>query len=250
MSYSGERYGYSSGVWGDGGSNTDGTESYGIGVNATSDLGQAVYANNQSPQSATIEADNGDPSGFPLVAANSANNSYCYIDNNGNLLCTGSKNAVVKIDGGERRVALAAIESPKNWFEDFGSAQLVNGVAIVMLEPDFAQTVNTETDYKVFPVPNGDCKGLYVARKTASSFEIRELGGGTSSVMFDYRIIALRKNYENIRLADRTKDSVVNRRVPKRITSPGRFDSKRLIPPALAARAASVRQNAERNAKP
>ena len=89
-----------------------------------------------------------------------------------------------------------------------------------------------------------------MARKTASSFEVRELGGGTSSVMFDYRIIALRKNYESIRLADRTKDSVVNRRTLKRITNPGRFDSRKLIPPAVAARAASVRQNAERKGKP
>ena len=47
-------------------------------------------------------------------------------------------------------VALSAIESPKNWFEDFGSAQLVNGVAVVALDPDFIQTVNTGMDYKSF----------------------------------------------------------------------------------------------------
>jgi hypothetical protein len=68
------------------------------------------------------------------------------------------------------------------------------------------QTVNTEMDYKVFPVPNGDCKGLYVASKTPTSFEVRELGGGASSIHFDYRIMALRKNYENVRFADHTKD--------------------------------------------
>jgi hypothetical protein len=61
-------------------------------------------------------------------------------------------------------------------------------------------------DYKVFPVPNGDCKGLYITNKTAASFEVRELGGGTSSVRFDYRIMALRKKYENVRFADHTHD--------------------------------------------
>jgi len=61
-------------------------------------------------------------------------------------------------------------------------------------------------DYKVFPVPNGDCKGLYVTNKTATSFEVRELGGGTSSVRFDYRIMALRRKYENVRFADHTND--------------------------------------------
>jgi len=171
------------------------------------------------------------------------------VDGNGNLYCTGSKNAIVKIDGGGRRVSLAAIESPKNWFEDFGSAQLVDGVAVVTLEPDFAQTVNTETDYKVFPVPNGDCKGLYVTRKTATSFEVRELGGGTSNVSFDYRITALRKNYENIRLLDHTNDPILNRKGPRRIVHRGSFDSRKLIPPIVAARSAAVHHSAERNAK-
>jgi hypothetical protein len=47
---------------------------------------------------------------------------------------------------------------------------------------------------------------LYVTSKTATSFEVRELGGGTSSIRFDYRIVALRKQYENVRFADHTHD--------------------------------------------
>jgi len=103
-------------------------------------------------------------------------------------------------------VAMSAIESPQNWFEDAGAADLVNGSAVVALDPDFIQTVNTEQEYMVFPVPNGDCKGLYVSHQTATSFEVHELGGGTASVRFYYRIMALRKNYENVRFADHTND--------------------------------------------
>lgn len=144
---------------------------------------------------------------YPFAAYNFANNyAGCYIDNIGNINCTGTKNAVVPLDGGKRKVALSAIESPKNWFEDAGSAQLGNGTAVVMLDRDFIQTVNTEMDYKVFPVPNGDCKGLYVTHKTPTSFEVRELGGGTSNVVFDYRIMALRRKYEKVRFADHTND--------------------------------------------
>lgn len=80
-----------------------------------------------------------------------------------------------------QEVALAAIESPKNWFEDFGAEHLSNGVALIQLEPDYAQTINTKLEYHLFVTPNGDCKGLYVTRKTESSFEVHELGGGTSS---------------------------------------------------------------------
>jgi hypothetical protein len=56
-------------------------------------------------------------------------------------------------------------------FEDALEEFAFDGAASTKAE---AQTVNTEMDYKVFPVPNGDCKGLYVAHKTATSFEVRE----------------------------------------------------------------------------
>lgn len=44
-----------------------------------------------------------------------------------------------------------------------------------------------------------------MSQKSPTSFEVHELGAGTSSVAFDYRIIAKRKNYENVRLADLTE---------------------------------------------
>lgn len=137
---------------------------------------------------------------------NSATGLGCWIDTSGSLNCSGAKHAVVPIHGSQRKVALSAIESPKNWFEDFGSAQLSAGEAVVDLEPDFAQTVNTGVEYHVFLTPRGECEGLYVASTTASGFEVRELHHGSSSVAFDYRIVALRKNFENIRLEDHTKD--------------------------------------------
>ncbi len=116
---------------------------------------------------------------------------------NGNFVATGSKSAVVTLPD-NREVALYAVESPGNWFEDFGHATLRNGVAHVEIDSTFVQTINTEMTYHVFLTPNGDCKGLYVARKTATSFEVRELGGGQTNVTFDYRIVARRKGYENV----------------------------------------------------
>jgi len=189
------------GVWGDGG-----TTSFNSAVLGTVDDGFAGFFVNNSSGPAALVAWNEGSTGAPFFAGNLANGTSCFVDSSGNINCTGAKNAVVPIDGGARTVALSAIESPMNWFEDFGSAQLVNGVAVVPLDPEFIQTVNSELDYKVFPVPNGDCKGLYITHKTATSFEVRELGGGTSSVAFDYRITALRKKYEKVRFADHTHD--------------------------------------------
>jgi len=51
-------------------------------------------------------------------------------------------------------------------------------------------SVNTDVDYYVFLTPAGNCNGLYVASKTATSFEVRDLRQGKSNISFDYRIMA------------------------------------------------------------
>ncbi len=119
----------------------------------------------------------------------------------GNLSVTGTKSSVATLKDG-RRVLLYAIESPKNWFEDFGTGQLTNGEAWVPLEGVFAETVNTGVGYHVFLTPNGDCKGLYVAERRADGFIVRELGRGRSNVSFDYRIVAPRRGFETVRLME------------------------------------------------
>jgi hypothetical protein len=210
------------GVWGDGGSAGQ------TGVVGTADDYYAGYFENNGLINYTLESFNGNSNGYPFAAFNQSFNG-CYIDALGDILCTGAKNALVPIDEGQRKVALAAIESPKNWFEDLGSERLSNGAAVIALEPEFAQTVNTDLEYHVFLTPKGDCKGLYVANETASSFEVHELGGGSSSVSFDYRIVALRKNFENIRLADHTNDPNPWKTMKKR--TPTHLDINRLIPP-------------------
>jgi hypothetical protein len=195
------------GTWGDGGADSN----YGV-IGTTDDHSAGIFHNN-SPNNyyalfGFAEATGG--TGLPWAAFN-GDGAGCSMDAVGDLSCTGSKNAVVPVDGGKHQVALSAIESPKNWFEDFGSAQLVGGVATIRLDARFIQTVNTSQEYHVFLTPNGDCKGLYVNQKTANSFEVRELGNGSSSVRFDYRITALRKNYEKVRFADHSREFPMNR---------------------------------------
>jgi len=119
----------------------------------------------------------------------------------GNLYVAGSKSSTVQLKSG-REVALYAVESPENWFEDFGSAELRGGVAWVPLEASFNEATNAAITYHVFLTPNGDSNGLYVARKTAAGFEVREHGGGGSNVAFDYRIVVRRRGYETIRMAE------------------------------------------------
>ena len=143
--------------------------------------------------------------GAVIVTASSPNiGGSCQIIAGGHLICSGTKSAAVPLEDG-RNVALYAVEAAENWFEDAGSGKLLNGGATVTLESTFAQTVNTGTEYHVFLTPEGDCEGLYVTNKTPTGFEVRELHGGHSNIAFDYRIMARRKGYENVRLADKTK---------------------------------------------
>jgi hypothetical protein len=201
----------STGVWGS--SNGTGAD---VGVSGTTASGTAVLGTAGPGVAGWFEDDAADNSA--LIAINNApindeggpfyaqgNAGYCEIDDGGDLFCTGSKSAVVPVDGGSRKVALYAVEAPENWFEDLGSGQLSNGSARIVLEPTFAQTVDTDLDYHVFLTPRGECEGLYVTDLTPSGFEVRELRHGSSSIAFDYRIIAKRKNYETVRLADYTE---------------------------------------------
>jgi hypothetical protein len=68
----------------------------------------------------------------------------------------------------------------------------------VKLDADFAKVIATD-GYRVFLTPEGNCKGLYVARKRGGAFEVRELNGGTSSVPFSYRIVGRRKDVKRHR---------------------------------------------------
>lgn len=122
------------------------------------------------------------------------------VDVYGDFNCYGSKSAAVPMNNGEYH-AVYAVESPESWFEDFGTAQLVKGRALVTIEPGFAQTVNTTIAYHVFLTPKGDCNGLYVTNEGSTSFEIRELQKGRSDLQVTYRIVAKRKGHEHLRLA-------------------------------------------------
>jgi hypothetical protein len=115
----------------------------------------------------------------------------------GNLTVTGTKSAVVPFPDGSRR-ALYCMESPELWFEDFGSAKLARGRAVVKLDANFAKVIK-RGDYRVFVTPEGNCHGLYVRRKSANNFEVRELMGGKSSIAFSYRIVGRRKDIKQQR---------------------------------------------------
>jgi hypothetical protein len=193
------------GVWGDSAAPNSAVFAGGV-LGTAADNTAGNFANNSGSFYPTINAYNENTTSGSLVFETTGPGLLsCYIDIDANLTCDGSISGVVKADGGARQVALYAMQSPENWFEDFGSGVLTNGAMAVPLDPIFASTVNTGIDYHVFLTPRGECEGLYVTKLTPSGFEVRELHHGSSNVAFDYRIVAMRAGYENQRLDDVTE---------------------------------------------
>jgi|GEM_PF-763195 len=118
----------------------------------------------------------------------------------GNTAATGSKSAIVLTQHHGWR-HLYSMESPDVLFEDVGTAQLEGGSATVTFDPVFAETINLDQPYQVFLTPQGDC-GLYVADKTRTSFTVQALDNKRCAIAFDYRIVAKRLGFEDVRLAE------------------------------------------------
>jgi len=183
----------------------DGNSSSGVGVYATSggSTGRAFEGHTSGGVGilATNTAGNGaDVAGsyigvvarsdtFPLFLTNSTGGSLFYVDGSGNVYYHGTfHNFAVTRAGTIAKTYIARTTSPV--VEDTGSAQLINGAAMVALDPAFAQTIDPRVSYHVMLTPDGDTRGLFVASKGAAGFVVREVQGGRSSLSFDYHIYA------------------------------------------------------------
>ena len=198
--------GLDAGVWADGADNQEAA----LIATADDDYGGIFY--NDSATSSTILALNNNSGGttglnvhaIGTVLRAGGPGGTCGINQTGNIACTGQVKTLVNTRSGTRQVETYSVQSAENWLEDYGSGQLNHGSVTVALDPAFVETVNTGVEFHVFLTPGGDCKGLYVSNKTANSFEVHELGGGTSSISFDYKIVAKRLGHETERLVDVT----------------------------------------------
>jgi hypothetical protein len=219
------------GVWGDTGSQVPTSAA----LMGTADVARAMFLENNSTSvpTAFIQQNATGTDAVALVAGGGQQQNSCSINALGQIACPNLMTPMA-VDSGARQVALYAMESPQNWFEDFGSGQLANGRAAISLDPIFSQTLNTSADYHVFVTPKGDCRGLYVSKTTAAGFEVHELAGGQSSVAFDYRIVALRRGFENVRMEDLTRRLAVATASMPKGKSGGRPIPRPVLPARLA----------------
>jgi hypothetical protein len=130
------------------------------------------------------------------------NASYAYAGarvGNTNYKIIGNGTVSTVVDGateGSSKKIMFAPEAPEVLLEDYGTGQLVNGIATIAIDPIFSRNidVNNTRPLKVFIQLEGDCNGVYVTNKSANGFTVKELQNGRSSVPFSWHIVGNRKD--------------------------------------------------------
>jgi hypothetical protein len=210
-----------SGLWGHDDSTDGGTLNYGVAGSSTS--GTGVFGSSSSwvgveaiggminintlqdwpALSATANTFGGEPiidvfDGCENSNPCTSSNYVARIDGFGDMFLTGllrtsgsCSSGCAKVAGqAGRRVVSYAPRETQPTMEDVGEAQLVGGRAYVRLEAKYATVVDRTSRYFVFITPEGDCDQLYVTGKSADGFTVREARNGSSTVPFQYRIVA------------------------------------------------------------
>ena len=73
-----------------------------------------------------------------------------------------------------------------------GSAQLSDGAAVIELPEHFARQAAPES-WTVHLTPTAECRGLFLASRSACKLLVKELGGGRSQAAFDWLVLAARR---------------------------------------------------------
>lgn len=138
--------------------------------------------------------------GYPIVATDNFGNNLFFIDSAGDVFYHGGLFTFAKTRGGSNASAFET-KSTMPSEDDWGSAQLVNGAAVVHLDSTFAQTLDPRQAYQVMLTPDADTRGLYVASKSPTSFVVREVQSGRGSFAFDYHVYAVALGHVGQRMA-------------------------------------------------
>jgi hypothetical protein len=184
-----------------------GTASYAVEGDSTGDsIGAVGVLGQNAGQYGTALSATTEQGSLAITAYSYTAGGYVMsLDASGNMVLkgaltqNGSPSLVIRHARGGARTAYGS-ESASPAIEDTGEAQTSAGAAFVPLDPAFAATLDPRTRYAVLLTPEGDCRGLYVAARTARGFWVRELMSGRSTIAFAYRIVGRPAGSDTARL--------------------------------------------------
>lgn len=98
-------------------------------------------------------------------------------------------------------VTLMAPESPEAWIQDFGSAEMKNGTAVVALDETFLEvvTVSEEEPLRILVQFTSPPPRQYYVEKSLTGFTVFDSGGDMLDATFDYFVAGRWKGWEGMR---------------------------------------------------
>ena len=122
----------------------------------------------------------------------------------GNLKVTGTKSRVAQTTNFSNRL-LYCYETPTPMFGDLGCGETnERGIAIIDIDPEFSETVNSGIEYQVFLQKEGD-GNVWIEEKEENYFIVR----GTPSLKFSWELKCIQRSFEHLRLDEEKLFGVV-----------------------------------------
>lgn len=119
---------------------------------------------------------------------------------------SGTKSRIAETQNFSDRL-LYCYETPTPMFGDVGCAQTnAEGVTIIDIDPVFAETISTGTEYQVFLQKEGP-GDLWIQEKDESYFVVR----GTPELKFSWELKCSQKHFEHLRLEEETQRTMVSK---------------------------------------
>lgn len=120
----------------------------------------------------------------------------------GSYTATGTKNALVETEHYGKRKTYC-YEMSEVLFGDIGEGEVKGGRCEIVIDPIFAETVNTEKPYQVFLTPYGRGQ-IWVSERLPDKFIVEG-----DDIKFGFEIKAKRRGFEEVRL-EKYKESETN----------------------------------------
>ena len=133
---------------------------------------------------------------FEALTYAGASQAYAYVGSSVGLnrKITGT-NAVSEIipTPNHGRITMTAPESPEYWYQDYGTAEMINGRAHVDIDPILADIViiDAQNPIRAFFTPQDmlNFNGAAIINQNSTGFDIVELNGGRNNGKVQYQII-------------------------------------------------------------
>ncbi|TGD57664.1 beta strand repeat-containing protein [Flavobacterium humi] len=189
-------------------------------------LGNAAYQNSTSRSSQTEESSQiGIGIEGEFLGGHIKGDQYGLITKGGRFgsytdgtAITNKAYAVVNDNGSGEKIATYASTSTTVDVTTKGTGELVNGVARIAFDKNFAGLASKDKPVIVTVSPMGETNGVYVASVSADGFTVKENKGGTSTVSFYWIAVAEKNNATSTEVPkevlakdfDRNLDSVLS----------------------------------------